>query len=121
MVAAGPKGRVYIVRNATDRGSITGSTLARSLFQRPDLPGNPPLTLRLWTERGSLHASAGASLSTLEPLPVDVPLAELGEPLQVGLASGRGFRRNDGGISPVFLRSVALEVTNMAPWRTAGP
>jgi hypothetical protein len=121
MVALGPKGRVYIIRNATDRGSIVGSTLARSLFQRPDLPGNPPLTLRLWAERGSLHAAAGASLSTLEPLPVDVPLAELGEPLLAGLATGRGLRRNDGGVSPLRIHSVALEVTALAPWRPAAP
>jgi hypothetical protein len=121
LMASGPTGRVYVVRNSADHGSISCTTLTRTLVRRPDLPGNPPLTLRLYVERSSLHAAAGASPATLEALPVDIPLSELGQPLMIGVATGRGVKRNDAGVSPVRVHSVAFDVGSLTPWRTPGP
>jgi regulation of enolase protein 1 (concanavalin A-like superfamily) len=117
MMAIGSKDRAYVIRNNVGRGSIVGSTLTGSLFQRPDFPGNPPLAVRLQSKGGILRAGVGTNRESFEPLPLKVDLRELGDHIRAGFASGRGAYQNDTATTPVELRFLGMDVLTLVKYR----
>jgi len=117
LVVRGDKRNMVVVRNDYQGGSIVGLMHPVSLFQRPDFPGSPALTMRVQCARGTITVQAGPGFDNLEPLPVRVSAGEFGANLLVGPRAGRSALRDDAIRTPVGFQSVAMDVYSLQKYR----
>lgn len=117
LVVRGDKRYMVVVRNDYQGGSIVGLMHPVSLFQKPDFPGSPALTMRLQCSQGMITAQAGPGFDNLEPLPLRVSAGEFGGNLLVGPRAGRSALRDDAIRTPVGFQSVAVDVLSLQKYR----
>ncbi len=112
----GDKAVVNLVRSNSNGGTISLMKGPEYVAQRRDLPGSPPIALRVRAMSGVLTASAGRTLDTLEPFG-RIALRDVGSHLRSGVRVGRGAKHDETMLAPAGIRWVSAEQLSLHNFR----
>lgn len=102
LVVTGSKGRFRLIRWDLDGGSITAEYLGKRQVNAKDAEGAPPVILRMTARGGVAQGSFSWDDRRFQPIPLEVPLRDLGDNCSVGFHVSRSSWKPGG--QPVAAR-----------------